>query len=225
MTRGGGGKKTRVNEYDNSRQAGLIALNLRDGDELVRVLAVNDDDEIMVVSQMGQGIRFVESDVRPMGRSASGVRGMRLRAGDEVVSADVVADDHLLLTITDGGFGKRTDPEQFTRQGRGGQGVRAMRLHADKGRVVAGLMVGPDDELFLVADSGATIRVAVGDISVQGRDATGVRVMNLDDDTRGVSVARVLQPDDDGDEASEGDDASDVNDVNDGTVDSEVDGS
>ena len=201
VTRKGVVKKTRFNEYDNSRQAGLIAVNLRDGDELVRVLATNDGDEIMCVSQMGQGIRFSESDARPMGRSASGVRGMRLRAGDEVVSADVVADEHLLLTITDAGYGKRTEPSAFSIQGRGGQGVRAMRLHANKGKVVSALMVGPDDQLFLVSDSGVTIRMSTADISTQGRDATGVRVMNLDDDAQVVSVARVLQHDDpDGDD-------------------------
>jgi DNA gyrase subunit A len=197
VTRKGVVKKTRFNEYDNSRQAGLIALNLRDGDELVRVLAVNDESEIMCVSQMGQGIRFSESDVRPMGRAAAGVRGMKLKSGDQVVSADVVAPEHLLLTITDGGFGKRTEPDAFTRQGRGGQGVRAIRLHANKGKVVAALMVGPDDQLFLINDTGVTIRVSIADISTQGRDATGVRVMNLDDETKVVAVARVLQGDDD----------------------------
>jgi len=203
VTRDGVVKKTRFNEYDSSRQAGLIALGLRDGDELVRVLPTNDGDEILVVSQMGQGIRFAEADVRSMGRSASGVRGMRLRAGDRVVSADVVAEDHLLLTITDGGYGKRTDPSQFSTQGRGGQGVRAMRLHADKGSVVAAEMVAEDDQIFLVNDSGVTIRLPVSGISIQGRDATGVRVMNLDDDTRVVAVARAS--DDDEDE-SDGDD-------------------
>ncbi len=211
VTRKGVGKKTLFNAYDSSRQAGLIAINLRDDDELVRVLPVNDGDELMCVSKLGQGIRFRESDVRPMGRDATGVRAMRLRSGDTVVSADVVADDHLLLTITDGGFGKRTEPAQFTTQGRGGQGVRAMRLHADKGQVVAALMVGTDDELFLINDAGVTIRVAVADISIQGRDATGVRVMNLDDDTTVVAVARVFQSeatdlDTDADEA-EGDEA------------------
>jgi len=205
VTRAGVVKKTRFNEYDNSRQAGLIAVNLREGDELVRVLAVNDGDEIMSVSRLGRGIRFSESDVRPMGRSASGVRGMRLRDGDEVVSADVIVDDQLLLAITDAGFGKRTEPRQFNIQGRGGQGVRAMGLHANKGRVVAALMVAPDDQLFLIADSGVTIRVAVADISVQGRDATGVRVMNLDDETRVVSVARVLQGEDDDTDDGRGD--------------------
>jgi DNA gyrase subunit A len=204
VTRDGVVKKTRFNEYDSSRQAGLIALGLREGDELVRVLPVNDDDEILVVSQQGQGIRFAESDVRSMGRSAAGVRGMKLRAGDRVVSADVVAPDHLLLTITDAGFGKRTDPDQFSRQGRGGQGVRAMRLHADKGRVVAAEMVSEEDELFLVNDSGVTIRLPVSGISVQGRDATGVRVMNLDEDTRVVAAARAPVSDDDEDEAEDG---------------------
>ncbi|MFN8049879.1 MAG: DNA gyrase subunit A [Acidimicrobiales bacterium] len=202
VTRNGIGKKTLFNAYDSSRQAGLIAINLRDDDELVRVLPANDGDEIMCVSQMGQGIRFAEADVRPMGRDATGVRAMKLREGDRVVSADVVASDHLLLTITDGGFGKRTEPSQFTRQGRGGQGVRAMRLHANKGKVVAALMVAPDDQLFLIADSGVTIRVPVAGISEQGRDATGVRVMNLDDETQVVAVARVLQGDEDGDDES-----------------------
>jgi DNA gyrase subunit A len=130
---------------------------------------------------------------------------MKLKPGDQVVSADVVADDHLLLTITDAGFGKRTDPGQFTRQGRGGQGIRAMRLHADKGRVVAAEMVTDDDELFLVNDSGVTIRLPVESISTQGRDATGVRVMNLDDDTKVVAAARVpfVEGDDEVDDEDE----------------------
>ncbi len=206
VTRAGVVKKTRFTDYDSQRQAGLIAIKLREGDELVRVLPTNELDEIMVVSSSGQGIRFAESDVRAMGRDASGVRGMKLRAGDAVVSADVVAEDHLLLTVTDAGYGKRTDPAQFTRQGRGGQGVRAMRLHANKGRVIAALMVSSDDEVFVVNDAGVTIRMSVGDISTQSRDATGVRVMNLDDDTQVVAVARVEERDDgddDGDDDGE----------------------
>jgi DNA gyrase subunit A len=197
VTRNGVGKKTLFNAYDSSRQAGLIAINLREDDELVRVLPANDGDEIMVVTQMGRGIRFAEGDVRPMGRDATGVRAMRLRDGDRVVSADVVAADHMLLMITDGGYGKRTDPAQFRRLNRGAQGIRAMGLHSDKGKVVSALMVAPEDQLFLIADSGVTIRVPVSGISEQGRDATGVRVMNLDDETHVVAVARVLQSDDD----------------------------
>jgi DNA gyrase subunit A len=197
VTRDGIVKKTRFNEYDSSRQTGLIAIGLRDGDELVRVLPANDGDDLLMVSQLGQGIRFAEADVRPMGRTASGVRGMKLRPGDRVVSADIVVPGHHLLTITEAGFGKRTSPEQFNRQGRAGQGVRAMRLHADKGMVVAALMVSDDDEVFVVNDSGVTIRVAAADVSVQGRDATGVRIMNLDDETRVVAAARVVVNDDD----------------------------
>jgi DNA gyrase subunit A len=149
------------------------------------------------------GIRFAESDVRPMGRDATGVRAMKLKEGDRVVSADVVAADHQLLVITDEGFGKRTDPGQFRRLNRGAQGIRAIGLREGKGKVVAALMVGPDDQLFLIADSGVTIRVPVSDISEQGRDASGVRVMNLDDETKVVSVARVLQSDE-GDEDDAG---------------------
>jgi DNA gyrase subunit A len=208
VTKAGVVKKTRFNDYDSPRQAGLIAVNLRDGDELVRVLATSGTDEILMVSRRGQGIRFNEGDVRSMGRNASGVRGMKLRTGDEVVSADVVAPEHLLLTVTDAGFGKRTEPDNFNTQGRGGQGVRAMRLHADKGHVVAALMVADDDDVFVVNDHGVTIRMPVADISTQGRDATGVRVMNLDDETQVVAVARVEESDDDesGESPNDGED-------------------
>ena len=132
-----------------------------------------------------------------MGRTASGVRGMKLREGDGVVGAGPIGDGLKLLTITDAGYGKRTEVEQFNLQGRGGQGVRSHKLHADRGRVITGLLVADDDQIFLINDSGVVIRTAVDTISVQGRDATGVRVMNLDDDTRVAAVARVLGGDDD----------------------------
>ncbi|HNI33766.1 MAG TPA: DNA gyrase subunit A [Microthrixaceae bacterium] len=199
VTRNGVGKKTLFNAYDSSRQAGLIAINLRDDDELVGVFPTNDGDDVMCISQNGQGIRFSESDVRPMGRDATGVRAMKLRDGDAVVSADVVAPDHQLLVITDEGFGKRTDPSQFRVLKRGAQGIRAIGLREGKGHVVSALMVATEDQLFLIADSGVTIRVPVDGISEQGRDASGVRVMNLDDDSHVVAVARVLQSDDDDD--------------------------
>ncbi len=210
VTANGVVKKTLFNAYDSSRQDGLIAINLRDGDELVRVLPTSDDDQILVVSEGGQGIRFSETDVRPMGRTASGVRGMKLRPGDKVVGAGAIADDVRLLTITDAGYGKRTDVDQFNTQGRGGQGVRSHKLHADRGRVITGLLVADDDQIFLINDSGTVIRTAVDTISVQGRDATGVRVMNLDDDTRVAAVARVLggEEEDDGSDDGGSDDAT-----------------
>lgn len=210
VTRGGVIKKTMFNAYDNSRQDGLIALNLRDGDELVRVIPTSGEDDILVVSESGQGIRFAESDVRPMGRTATGVRGMKLREGDRVVGADAVSDGACLLTVTDAGYGKRTDVGEFSRQGRGGQGVRAHKLNEDRGRVVTGLLVAEEDDLLLVNDAGVIIRTGVRNISVQGRAATGVRVMNLGDDARVAAVARVLGSDEDDDEPTDQDDATGV---------------
>lgn len=198
VTREGVVKKTTFHAYDNSRQDGLIALNLRDGDELVRVIPTSGEDDILLVSQAGQGIRFAESDVRPMGRAAAGVRGMKLREGDRVVGADSVADDVRLLTVTDAGYGKRTEVDEFSRQGRGGQGVRAHKLHADRGRVVTGFLVADTDDVLLINDAGVLIRTGVDAISIQGRSATGVRVMNLDDDAKVAAVARVLSAEVDG---------------------------
>ena len=167
-------------------------MNLRDGDELVKVLPVNDDDEVMLISSAGMGIRFAESDVRPMGRSAAGVRGMRLKPGDTVIGSAVLTPDTRLLTVTDGGYGKRTDPDEFTRQGRGGQGIRAHRIRDDRGRVVAANLVTEDSEIFLITDAGVIIRTPVAAISEYGRDAMGVTVMRLDDDTKVAAVAPVV---------------------------------
>ena len=130
-----------------------------------------------------------------MGRAAAGVIGMRLKAGDEVVSCDVAGDDVDILIVTDAGYGKRTKLERFNRQGRGGQGVRGIKLTAKKGFVVAAFMVGLDDEIFLVSSAGVTMRIPVRDISSQGRDATGVRVMNLDPGTVVASAAPILSAD------------------------------
>ncbi|MEX0766885.1 MAG: DNA gyrase subunit A [Microthrixaceae bacterium] len=212
VTRQGTVKKTMFNAYDSSRQAGLIAINLRENDELVRVMPTSPDDEIMVISESGQGIRFSEGDIRPTGRTASGVRGMRLKGNDSVVGADSIAaplslrtadDDGApsdtqpaevlrLLTITDGGYGKRTEVEEFSLRRRGGQGVKAHRIHANKGRVVTAFLVGEDDHLLMINDGGVVIRTKVSSISVQSRTASGVRVMNLDGDSKVAAVARVL---------------------------------
>lgn len=196
-TKNGQVKKTKFTEYDNSLRTGLIALNLKDGDELVEVIATNGDDDIFMVSRGGMTIRFSEQDVRAMGRAAAGVRGMRLKEGDEVVSCDVARDDVAILIVTDAGYGKRTQLDHFNRQGRGGQGVRGMKLTAKKGFVVSAFMVGLDDDIFLIASGGTVIRMEVRQISSQGRDATGVRVMNLDADQTVAAVAPVLHVDDD----------------------------
>ncbi|HTU36516.1 MAG TPA: DNA gyrase C-terminal beta-propeller domain-containing protein, partial [Acidimicrobiales bacterium] len=132
-----------------------------------------------------------EEDVRPMGRDAGGVRGIRLRSGDAVVSLDVAADDTDILIVTDAGYGKRTKLERFNRQTRGGQGVRGIRLTGTRGTVVAAFMVALDEEILLVSSGGVVIRTAAREIASQGRDATGVRVMNLDDGQTVAAVARV----------------------------------
>ena len=188
-------KKTRFTEYDSSRRDGLIAINLKDDDELVRVIQTSGGDDIFMVSRLGTTIRFSEDEVRATGRSAIGVIGMRLRQGDEVVSCDVTRDGVDLLIVTDTGHGKRTKLERFPRKGRGTMGVIGIRLLARRGSVVAALMVGLDDELLLISSAGVTIRTAIRDISSQGRDATGVRIMNLDEGQTVAAVAPVLSVD------------------------------
>ncbi|HEX4866214.1 MAG TPA: DNA gyrase subunit A [Acidimicrobiales bacterium] len=195
-TKQGQVKKTKFNEYDSSLRTGIIAINLRHGDELVKVIPTNGGDDILMLSKLGQAIRFTEDDVRPMGRAAAGVRGMKLRTGDEVVSLDTCRDDVAMLIVTDAGYGKRTQLEHFNRQGRGGQGVRGIKLTAKKGHVVAAFMVALDDEIFVINSGGTLIRMEVREISSQGRDATGVRVMNLDAGDTVASVAPVLSADD-----------------------------
>jgi DNA gyrase subunit A len=191
-TKQGQVKKTNFAEYDKSRREGFIAINLRDGDELVGVIPTSGDDDIFIVSQLGMTIRFSENDVRPMGRDAAGVRGMNLRDGDEVVSIDPARDDTSILIVTDAGYGKRTQLHHFNRQGRGGYGVRGIRLTAQRGKVVAAFMVGLEDEILVISSAGVMVRMQVREISSQGRDATGVRLVNLDTGQVVASVALVL---------------------------------
>ena len=188
-------KKTAFNEYDSSRRDGLIAINLRDGDELVRVIETSGSDDIFMVTRSGMTIRFGENEVRPMGRSAGGVRGMKMKTADEVVSVDVARDDVAILMVTEAGYGKRTQLDRFNRQGRGGQGVIGIKLTGRKGQVVAAFMIGLDDDIVAVSSGGVMIRMGVRDISSQGRGATGVRVMSLDEGQTVASVAPILASD------------------------------
>jgi DNA gyrase subunit A len=138
-------------------------------------------------------IRFAVSDVREMGRAAAGVRGIRLKEDDEVVSLDVASDEADILIVTDAGYGKRTKLERFNVQARGGQGVRGIKLTAARGRVVSAFMVSLDEEILLVSSGGVLIRMPVREIASQGRDATGVRVMNLDDGQVVAAVTKVAE--------------------------------
>ena len=193
-TRNGIVKKTRMSEYDSSLRSGLIAINLNDGDELVRVIQTSGNDDVFMVSRQGMTIRFSENDVRAMGRATAGVRGMRLKStNDAVVSSDVARDDGVLLFVSSGGHGKRTPIASFNRQGRGGQGVRGMRVTEARGGVVAAFIVVPADEIIVFSSAGNLIRMGVDEISEQGRDATGVRVARVEEGDTVVAVARVLE--------------------------------
>ncbi|MFM7046343.1 MAG: DNA gyrase subunit A [Actinomycetota bacterium] len=194
-TKQGQVKKTKFDEYDSSRRDGLIALKLRPKDELVRVIETNGTDDVFMVSRGGQTIRFSEKLVRPMGRSAAGVRGMKLRGTDEVVSVDVARDEASILIVTESGYGKRTQITHFARKGRGGMGMIGIKLTGKKGRVVAAFMVGLEDEIVVVASGGTTIRMPVREISSQGRAATGVRVMTLEAGQVVASVAPIFAGD------------------------------
>ena len=195
VTRGGVVKKTKFTEYDSSRRDGLIALGLREDDELVRVFTTSGKDDILVVTRQGMGIRFAESDARPMGRTAAGVRAISLAPGDAVIAADLARDILDVLLVTDRGYGKRTKISDYRPQRRGGKGLVAMKLGPARGEIVAATVVTPDDELFVVNSGGVVIRIVARDVSRQGRPATGVRVMSLSGDEHVTAVASVSAQD------------------------------
>jgi DNA gyrase subunit A len=180
FTRRGQVKKTRFSDYDSRNQV-LVAINLQEGDEVVAVRPTNGESDLLMLTRKGQGIRFAESDVRPMGRASQGVRGIRLRDEDWVVSAATAEEGAEVLLLTSRGYGKRTLVEHFRRQGRGGMGVKAMKLTRTRGQIVAVLSVERDDQVFVVSSDGIVIRQSVGEISRQRRESTGVRIMDLKD--------------------------------------------
>ncbi|MDP9067704.1 MAG: DNA gyrase subunit A [Actinomycetota bacterium] len=193
VTKNGMVKKTLFREYDSSRREGIIALNLRDGDEVVRVRPTSGTNDILLITRKGKAIRFSEENVRSMGRTATGVIGIRLDPDDEVVACDIIDNnDDELLVITEFGYGKRTKLGDFPRKGRGGKGVIAAKLTKPRGPIVGACVVRTGDEVFLISNDGVVIRMAVNTISRQGRPATGVRVMNLAHGTSISAVAPVV---------------------------------
>jgi DNA gyrase subunit A len=200
-TRQGIVKKTEFTAYNTPIKAdGIIAIKVRDDDELIQVRRTTGDDEVLMVSRAGQAVRFAESDVRAMGRDTTGVAGMNVSAKDNyVLSMDVARDDQDLLVITDAGFGKRTGVDQFRKTKRGAMGVRAIKAAGHKGNLAGALVVREHEELVFISESGMVVRQAVRGISRQGRDATGVRVVNIKDEDRVSAVAVVVEGSDDGD--------------------------
>ena len=193
-TRKGMVKKTLFREYDSTRREGIIALNLKDGDEVVRVVPTSGEEDVLLVTRKGKAIRFKETNVRPMGRTATGVIGIRLDEGAEVVAADMVRDEgDDLLIITGFGFGKRTKLQHFPRKGRGGKGVIAAKLTKPRGDVVGAIVVKAGDEVFVISDDGVATRQGVDGISRQGRPTTGVRLMQLGDGAKISALAPVAE--------------------------------
>ncbi|MGD8325271.1 MAG: DNA gyrase C-terminal beta-propeller domain-containing protein, partial [Gammaproteobacteria bacterium] len=190
-TRNGTVKKTPLTAFSRPRTNGIIALELRDDDQLIGARLTDGEQDIMLFSSAGKAIRFAESDVRPMGRTATGVRGLRLGGADDwVIALNILSDGHI-VTATERGYGKRTPVDEFSRQGRGGQGVIAIRTAGRNGAVVGALQVGNDDELMLITSAGTLVRTPVADISVMGRNTQGVRLIRLDNDDRLVGIERV----------------------------------
>jgi DNA gyrase subunit A len=201
-TRGGMVKKTRLDEFDSNRSGGVIAINLRDDDELISAQLVDDDADLLLVSRKGMSARFRADDetLRPMGRATSGVIGMRFREGDELLAMDTVAPGSYVVTVTDGGFAKRTPVDDWTTKGRGIYGVRAMKLVEERGSLVGALVAAEDDEVYAIAADGVVIRTRVSEIRATGRDTMGVSLMNVGDDNAIVAVARGEAGDDEDDD-------------------------
>jgi DNA gyrase subunit A len=187
-------KKTRFEEYNTPLKSdGIIAINMREGDELVDVTHSSGDDDILMVSRKGQAIRFHESEARPMGRATSGVQGMKLRSGDEVIEISVAKDDADLLVVTENGFGKRTRIGEYPRKGRGTMGVKTIQLTEARGQLAGARVVREGYQVMLISNGGTVIRIPVEDVKRLGRATQGVIVMRLRRDERVSSLAPVVE--------------------------------
>ena len=211
-TRGGMVKKSRLSDYDTNRTAGLIAINLREGDEVVSAFTVSDKDDILLVSRNGMSLRFHADDasLRPMGRSTSGVTGMKFREGDELISANVVTEGSFVFVVTDGGYAKRTSVDEYRVQGRNGFGIKVAKLVEDRGALVGGLIVDEEDEVLVVMASGKVVRSNVNEVPAKGRDTMGVIFAKpgKGDSIIGVARNQDRQLDDSDDETTENTEAS-----------------
>ncbi|NLT55622.1 MAG: DNA gyrase subunit A [Actinomycetales bacterium] len=192
-TRGGLVKKTRLAEYDSNRSGGVIAVNLRDGDEVVAARLVDPAADLVLVSRKGMSVRFRADDtaLRPMGRATSGVTGMKFRPGDQLLSMDAVTnDDAFVFVVTEGGYAKRTPLDQYRLQGRGGLGIKVAKLTEERGDLVGAMVVGEDDEVLVVMEHGKLMRSAVAEVPAKGRDTMGVVFAKPDNGDRIIAIAR-----------------------------------
>ena len=194
-TRNGIVKKTEFKSYDTVLKAdGIIALKVRDGDELVGVRLTDGDDDVLMVSRNGSAVRFSEQDVRPMGRDTTGVAGMKMRASDEVIAVEIARDDQDLLVVTENGYGKRTRVDEYPIKGRGTMGVLTIRYTESRGRLAGSMIVKDSYEVMFISQDGTVIRQSADGISRMGRSTQGVRLMNLREGDKVSSIARVTEP-------------------------------
>lgn len=195
LTKQGLIKKTDMASYSNIRKGGLIAINLREDDSLISVMTTEGEDEILAATRNGMGIRFSEKDVRPMGRTATGVKAISLREGDYLVSAIKMSPTAKVLNVTEKGFGKQTLPEEFKVQYRGGMGVKIHQLTEKTGLLTGVLMLEENEEIMLITSEGVIIRLRGADISTIGRVSQGVKLMNLDEGVSVVGIAKITEDD------------------------------
>jgi DNA gyrase subunit A len=196
-TRRGQIKKTELSQYANPRRAGIIAITIHEGDELIGAARTRGSDEILIATQDGKAIRFPEDQVRPMGRGAAGVRAISTRDGDDAVAMEVLEAGQTVLTVTERGYGKRSPLDDYREQNRGGQGIITIKTSERNGSVVAVLQVSDGDQIMLVTNSGKVIRMRVNGIPTIGRNTQGVRLMEIGEDERVVSVTRLPRDEDD----------------------------
>lgn len=193
-TKNGLVKKTSLAEYENIRKTGLQAINLREDDELIEVKSTDNEKDIILISSMGQCIRFHEKDVRATGRASMGVMGMRLDPGDEVVAMQLNTQGDKILIVSENGMGKRTLMDEFTNQNRGGKGIKCYKINDKTGKVVAAKAVNDDREVLIITTEGIVIRINVNDISVLGRATSGVKLIDIDDkDIKVASITKVRE--------------------------------
>ncbi len=188
-------KKTALSDFANPRKAGIIAINLDEGDFLIGVALTDGKHDVMLFSDGGKAVRFDENDVRPMGRASRGVRGMKLAQGQQVISLLVAEnEEQSVLTATENGYGKRTSIAEYTRHGRGTQGMIAIQTSARNGKVVAATLVNVDDEIMLIGTSGVLIRTRVKEIREMGRTTQGVTLMNVEEGETLAGLSRIAEP-------------------------------
>jgi DNA gyrase subunit A len=192
-------KKTPLVDYSRPRANGIIAVDLKDGDQLVGVAVTDGHSDVMLFSSNGKVIRFPETDVRSMGRVSRGVRGMRLADKERIISLIIAQEEGAILTATEFGYGKRTNLAEYRVQGRGGQGIISIQTSARNGNVVGAVQVCDEDQIMLITNGGTLVRTPVKHVSLVGRNTQGVKLINLSNDEKLVGVERVIEEEDEED--------------------------